>query len=211
MSECVCGRKYKTASGLWKHKNKCQPRVIILELRETIKKLETKIELLKENQGTTTIYNNSNNTNTNTNTHNNTTIKDSRKIESNNNSTNNIENNHRIDKIINSLQPLDYSKFSQQLDYLNLSDLKCPQKLSNYASENLLKDRVFCSDVKKQLCHFKDVEGNIVKDPKLKLVTEKIYNALDSDGYTKEDSPEIHKDNFKKKFVKHTCSSMGTS
>lgn len=211
MFVCECSKELLHKTSFSRHKNKCQPRVIILELRETIKKLETKVELLKENQGTTTIYNNSNNTNTNTNTHNNTTIKDSRKIESNNNSTNNIENNHRIDKIINSLQPLDYSKFSQQLDYLNLSDLKCPQKLSNYASENLLKDRVFCSDVKKQLCHFKDVEGNIVKDPKLKLVTEKIYNALDSDGYTKEDSPEIHKDNFKKKFVKHTCSSMGTS
>lgn len=201
MSECVCGRKYKTTSGLCKHKKKCQSRVVILELRETIKKLETKIEILKENQGTTTItnYNNSNNT----------TIKDNRKIGSNN-STNNIENNQRIEKIINGLQPLDDSKFSQQLDYLNLSDLKCPEKLSNYASENLLKDRVFCSDVKKQLCHFKDLEGNVVQDPKLRLVIEKIYNALDSDGYTKEDSPEIHKDNFKKKFAKHTCSSMGT-
>ena len=203
MFVCLCDKSYKYRQGLSKHKKKCKVAEKTKELRERIKDLERENEILRKNQGTTTIYNNSNNTN------NNTTIKDNRKIGSNN-STNNIENNQRIEKIINGLQPLDDSKFSQQLDYLNLSDLKCPEKLSNYASENLLKDRVFCSDVKKQMCHFKDLEGNVVQDPKLRLVIEKIYNALDSDGYTKEDSPEIHKDNFKKKFAKHTCSSMGT-
>ena len=201
MFVCLCDKSYKFSQGLSRHKKKCKVAEKTKELRETIKKLETKIEILKENQGTTTIIHNNNS--------NNTTIKDNRKIGSNN-STNNIENNLRIEKIINGLQPLDDNKFSEQLDYLNLSDLTCPEKLSNYASENLLKDRVFCSDVKKQLCHYKDLEGNIVQDPKLRLVIEKIYNALDSDGYTKETSPKIYKDNFKKKFAKHTCSSMGT-
>ena len=192
MFVCECGKILKHQSTLSRHKKNCKIRKlekVIKELEAEIEKLEAEIEKLKETQGNT-IINNTNYYNSN-----NTTTIDNRKIE--------------IEKMINNLQPLDESKFGEQLDYLELPFLKCPKILSKYIAENLLKDRVFCSDIRKQLCHFKDKKGNIIEDPKLKEVAEKVYVALISDGYTQDHSPQIHKESFKKKFVKHTCNSIG--
>tara|TARA_B110000285_G_scaffold8267_1_gene8495 strand:+ start:208 stop:711 length:504 start_codon:yes stop_codon:yes gene_type:complete len=54
---CLCDKSYKYRQGLSKHKKKCKVAEKTKELRETIKKLETTIEIFKDNQGTTTIHN----------------------------------------------------------------------------------------------------------------------------------------------------------
>ena len=146
MFVCECDKILKHHSNLSRHKKKCQARVIILEQKTVIleqkteiKELKAEIEKLKETQGNTIINNNNNYYN-------------------NSNNTTTIDNKIEIEKMINNLQPLDESKFGEQLDYVELPFLKCPKILSKYIAENLLKDRVFCSDIRKQLCHFKDNE-----------------------------------------------------
>ena len=57
MFVCECGNKYNFKSGLYKHKKKCQSRVIIVEQKAEIQELKAEIEKLKENQGKTIINN----------------------------------------------------------------------------------------------------------------------------------------------------------
>ena len=57
----------------------------------------------------------------------------------------------------------------------------------------------------KQICHYKDINGIIKQDQNMKKVTSSFYNSLVKDGYTENDSPQIHNMDFKQKFVEHTC------
>ena len=95
--------------------------------------------------------------------------------------------------------------FNKQLDYLDLDDLRTPENLSKFATETMFRNRLCCTDVMEQICHYKDINGKIKQDKNMKKVTSSFYNSLVKDGYTEYDSPQIHDNDFKQKFVEHTC------
>lgn len=186
---CECNKKYKYSQGLSNHKKKCKIRNLLIEnqdLKNEILRLQKENDRLLKTQGNTSYITQNFNSGTTTN--------------------NNIDNRQiKIDAILNNLQPLDMNSFNKQLDYLNLEDLQTPEKLSKFATETMFRNRLCCTDVIKQICHYKDINGTIKQDKNMKKVTSSFYNSLVKDGYTQYDSPQIHDTNFKQKFVEHTC------
>jgi hypothetical protein len=164
---CVCGKNYKSYSGLWKHKNTCVPTnnssdtysnhlheitpELILKVIEQNKELTNII--LQQN---TTINKLCDNNNTNTNITNNTQINNS-----NNNKTFNLnfylnetcKNAMNIDEFINniklSLEDLEYTGRKGYIEGISNIILKNLKRIGEY-------DRpIHCSDNKREILYIK--------------------------------------------------------
>jgi hypothetical protein len=89
-------------------------------------------------------------------------------------------NNQRINNIINNLLPITDDHLKEQAQFLTLDHIKNGASgYAKYALDYPLKDRVFCPDFSRKKINYKDSEGNLVNDPEMKKLCEKLFNSID--------------------------------
>ena len=181
---CECGKEV-SKSNFSKHKSICKDRKIIIKDREIIKlklelnNLKKKMELTKQNIQITNNYN----------------------------YNQNIEEINNFNLVYNNLQPLDFKSFGESTDYIQNYHLESPESLAEFALTVPLKDKICCTDVKRQIIRYKE-EGKLKVDQKMEKIQNKFYNSLiESANITEENTPKIHEDKFIKKFIKTCCES----
>ena len=102
-------------------------------------------------------------------------------------------NNQRINNIINNLIPITDEHLKQQAEFLTIDHIKNGiDGYVQYALDFPLKDRIICTDFSRRKIKYKDSEGNLVDDPEMSKVTQKLFRAIEEknsilvDEYIKE-------------------------
>jgi hypothetical protein len=102
-------------------------------------------------------------------------------------------NNQRINNIINNLLPITEDHLKEQAQFLTLEHIKNgPSGYAKYALDYPLKDRVFCPDFSRKKINYKDSEGNLINDPEMKKLCEKLFKSIEeqntilTNGYMQE-------------------------
>jgi len=91
--------------------------------------------------------------------------------------TNTINNNQ---KILN-LLPLTEKHFEEQAEFLNIEHIKNgAEGYAQYAVEFPLKNRIICSDYARRKIKYKDSEGNIITDPEMTKLSQKLFKAIEN-------------------------------
>jgi hypothetical protein len=105
----------------------------------------------------------------------------------------NNNNNQRINNIINNLIPITDEHLKQQAEFLTIDHIKNGiDGYVQYALDFPLKDRIICTDFSRRKIKYKDSEGNLVDDPEMSKVTQKLFKAIEEknsilvDEYIKE-------------------------
>ena len=105
----------------------------------------------------------------------------------------NHNNNQRINNIINNLIPITDEHLKQQAEFLTIDHIKNGiDGYVQYALDFPLKDRIICTDFSRRKIKYKDSEGNLVDDPEMSKVTQKLFRAIEEknsilvDEYIKE-------------------------
>jgi len=195
---CECGYK-GTSSNYYRHKKKCKDRIII--------------QLKKENEE----YKKNNEHIRNVNLQ---LMIQLNKLDKNNNSGGTVVNNYyninqnieKIEKlnnvnIYNNLTPINFNEFGPSTELLENYHLESPESLAEFALNVPLKNRILCTDVKRQIIRYKE-QGKFKVDPKMKKIQNHFYNSLiENANVTVENTPNVHDDKFIKKFIKKCCES----
>ena len=96
--------------------------------------------------------------------------------------TNNTINNNQ--KILN-LLPLTEKHFEEQAEFLNIEHIKNgAEGYAQYAVEFPLKNRIMCSDYARRKIKYKDNEGNIITDPEMSKISQKLFKAIENQNDT---------------------------
>ena len=102
-------------------------------------------------------------------------------------------NNQRINNIINNLIPITDDHLKQQAEFLTIDHIKNGiDGYVQYALDFPLKDRIICTDFSRRKIKYKDSEGNLIDDPEMSKVTQKLFKAIEEknsilvDEYIKE-------------------------
>jgi len=102
-------------------------------------------------------------------------------------------NNQRINQIVNNLIPITQEHLKEQAEYLTLDHIKNGASgYVQYALDYPLKDRVACTDYSRKKIKYKDEKGNIIDDPEMTKLTEKLFKVIKEkntfliDGYMDE-------------------------
>ena len=105
----------------------------------------------------------------------------------------NHNNNQRINNIINNLIPITDEHLKQQAEFLTIDHIKNGiDGYVQYALDFPLKDRIICTDFSRRKIKYKDSEGNLIDDPEMTKVTQKLFKAIEEknsilvDEYIKE-------------------------
>ena len=103
------------------------------------------------------------------------------------------QNNQRINNVINNLIPITDEHLKQQAEFLTIDHIKNGvDGYVQYALEFPLKDRIVCTDFSRRKIKYKDDEGNLIDDPEMTKVTQKLFKAIEEknsilvDEYIKE-------------------------
>jgi hypothetical protein len=104
-----------------------------------------------------------------------------------------IQNNQRINQVINNLIPITDEHLKEQVEFLTIDHIKNGvDGYVQYALEFPLKDRIVCTDYSRRKIKYKDVDGNLIDDPEMTKVTQKLFKAIEEknsilvDDYIKE-------------------------
>jgi hypothetical protein len=88
-------------------------------------------------------------------------------------------NNQRINQIVNNLIPITQEHLKEQAEYLTLDHIKNGASgYVQYALDYPLKDRVVCTDYSRKKIKYKDEKGDVVDDPEMTKLTEKLFKAM---------------------------------
>ena len=88
-------------------------------------------------------------------------------------------NNQRINQIINNLIPITQEHLKEQAEYLTLDHIKNGASgYVQYALDYPLKDRVACTDYSRKKIKYKDEKGDIIDDPEMTKLTEKLFKVI---------------------------------
>jgi hypothetical protein len=174
--ECAgCLKKYTTKNNLDRHKQNCN----ILYYKETISRLEKDLE--NKNKQIEILQDKIENI----------ALKSILKPNIQHNYQN--HNNQRINNIINNLIPITDEHLKQQAEFLTIDHIKNGiDGYVQYALDFPLKDRIICTDFSRRKIKYKDSEGNLVDDPEMTKVTQKLFKAIEEknsilvDEYIKE-------------------------
>jgi hypothetical protein len=181
---CECGKEV-SKTNFYKHKKICKERQIILKDRE-IKQLKLQVQTLQNQLDLS---------------------KQTVQITNNYNFNQNIEKMNNINLVYNNLQPLDFNSFDESTNRLENRHLETPESLAEFALNVPLKDKICCTDVKRQIIRYKE-KGKLKTDPKMEKIQNRFYNSLiENANITEENTPNIHDDKFIKKFIKTCCES----
>jgi len=175
--ECAgCLKKYTTKNNLDRHKQNCN----ILYYKETISRLEKDLE--SKNKQIEILQDKIENI----------ALKSILKPNIQHNYQNQ-NNNQRINNIINNLIPITDEHLKQQAEFLTIDHIKNGiDGYVQYALDFPLKNRIICTDFSRRKIKYKDSEGNLVDDPEMSKVTQKLFKAIEEknsilvDEYIKE-------------------------
>jgi hypothetical protein len=93
--------------------------------------------------------------------------------------TNIHNNNQKINQIINNLTPITDNHLKDQAKFLTLEHIKNGASgYAQYALEYPLKDKIVCTDFARKKIKFKDNEGNLIDDPEMAKLLQKLCKAI---------------------------------
>jgi len=85
----------------------------------------------------------------------------------------------RYNTIINNLTPITEDHLKEQAQYLTIDHIKNGvDGYVKYALEYPLKDKIVCTDFSRRKIKYKDEEGNIIEDPEMLNLTQKLFQAI---------------------------------
>nr|QBK85229.1 MAG: hypothetical protein LCIVAC01_00380 [Iridovirus LCIVAC01] len=90
-----------------------------------------------------------------------------------------------VNQIINNLQPITEEHLKEQVQYLTFDHIKrgIPGYVE-YALEYPLKDRIICVDFSRRKIKYKDTDENIITDPEMSKLSQKLFSAIDERNQT---------------------------
>lgn len=95
------------------------------------------------------------------------------------------QNNQRINNIINNLTPITEDFLKEQSEYLSLDHVKNGiNGYVQYALNYQLKDKIVCTDFARKHIIYKDVEGNLIDDPEMLKLAQKLFKAIENKNTT---------------------------
>jgi hypothetical protein len=95
------------------------------------------------------------------------------------------QNNQRINNIINNLTPITEDYLKQQAEYLTLDHVKNGVNgYVQYALDYPLKDKIVCTDFSRKRIKYKDEEGNLIDDPEMLKLAQKLFKAIEDKNTT---------------------------
>jgi hypothetical protein len=87
------------------------------------------------------------------------------------------QNNQRI---INNLTPITEQHLKDHAEFLTLDHIKNGvDGYVQYALEYPLKDKIICTDFSRKRIKYKDEDGNLVDDPEMIKLSQKLFNAVE--------------------------------
>lgn len=94
-------------------------------------------------------------------------------------------NHNKISNVINNLIPLTNDYIKEQVNYLTLEHVKNGVNgYVQYALDYPLKDRIICTDYSRRKIKYKDEEGNVIDDPEMIKISQKLFEAIkDQNSY----------------------------
>ncbi len=94
-------------------------------------------------------------------------------------------NNNKINNIVNNLIPLTNEYIKEQANYLTLDHVKNGVNgYVQYALDYPLKNRIICTDYSRRKIKYKDEEGNVIDDPEMIKISQKLFEAIkDQNAY----------------------------
>jgi hypothetical protein len=92
-----------------------------------------------------------------------------------------VNNNSRINQIINNLIPITVQNITDNAQYLTLDHIKDGASgYAKYALDYPLKDKILCVDYARRKIKYKDDDGNLVDDPEMTKLCQKFFIAIES-------------------------------
>ena len=96
----------------------------------------------------------------------------------------NIKHNTNTQRInnntINNLIPITENYLKEQAEFLTLEHVKNGiNGYVQYALDHPLKDRIICTDFSRRKIKYKDENGNLIDDPEMVILTQKLFKAIE--------------------------------
>ena len=85
----------------------------------------------------------------------------------------------RYNTIINNLTPITEEHLKEQAQYLTIDHIKNGvDGYVKYALDHPLKDKIICTDFSRRKIKYKDDDGNVIEDPEMINLTQKLFQAI---------------------------------
>jgi hypothetical protein len=99
--------------------------------------------------------------------------------------TNVQNNNQRVNQIINNLTPITEQHLKDQAEFLTIDHIKDGVNgYVKYALEYPLKDKRVCTDFSRRKLKYKDENGNLIEDPEMIKLSQKLFKAIEEKNST---------------------------
>ena len=93
--------------------------------------------------------------------------------------------NQRINNIINNLTPITENYLNEQAEHLTLDHIKNGVNgYVQYALDYPLKDKIVCTDFSRKRIKYKDEAGNLIDDPEMVKLAQKLFKAIEDKNTT---------------------------
>ena len=97
----------------------------------------------------------------------------------------NRPNNQHINNNINNLTPITEDYLKEQAEYLTLDHVKNGVNgYVQYALDYPLKNKIVCTDFSRKRIKYKDGEGNLIDDPEMLKLAQKLFKAIEDKNTT---------------------------
>jgi len=94
-------------------------------------------------------------------------------------------NNQKINQIINNLNPITEQHLKEQVEFLTIDHIKDGVNgYVKYALDYPLKDRIVCTDFSRRKLKYKDDNGNLIEDPEMIKLSQKLFKAIEEKNST---------------------------
>jgi hypothetical protein len=154
---CVCSKIFTTKLSFSRHEKICNE-AILLPYKELIKKQEEQIKDLQNKLE-------------------NIALKAVEKPININNQR--INNNQKINNVINNLIPITDNYIKEQVPNLTIEHIKKgPIGYAEYILNYPLNKRILCVDYSRKKIKYKDEDGNIITDPEMALLSVKLFESI---------------------------------
>lgn len=154
---CVCSKIFTTKLSFSRHEKICNE-AILLPYKELIKKQEEQIKELQNKIE-------------------NIALKAVEKPININNQR--INNNQKINQVINNLIPITDNYIKEQVPNLTIEHIKKgPLGYAEYILNYPLNKRILCVDYSRKKIKYKDENGNIITDPEMALLSVKLFESI---------------------------------
>jgi hypothetical protein len=99
--------------------------------------------------------------------------------------TNVQNNNQKINQIINNLTPITEQHLKEQAEFLTIEHIKDGVNgYVKYALDYPLKDKIVCTDFSRRKLKYKDENGNLIEDPEMIKLSQKLFKAIEEKNST---------------------------